>query len=359
MRKMRLSAIISCLLLSACGNAGYYLQAVSGQLELMSRRTAISEILSDPAQADELKRRLEVVLEVRDFASEQLGLPENDSYRSYADLGREYAVWNVFAAPEFSIEATTWCFPVAGCVAYRGYFEEAGADVFAATLQQQGYEVFVGGVAAYSTLGRFDDPVLNTMLQWNDTRLAAVIFHELAHQLVYVKGDTSFNESFSSMVEQEAVRRWMEASGRTDQLQSYLLGRERAEQFASMIIQFRRELGELYGSGLQEAQMREKKRAMFAELQSRYLLLRDQWNGWSGYDGWFSRELNNAHLVPVATYQALVPAFRILLARHSGDMGAFYAEVRSLARLPSAARQAALDELLDQSAGLDPAKLSD
>jgi len=350
MRNLRLSALILCQLpLLGCGNAAYYIQAVSGQLDMMSRRTPISEILSDPAQADELKRRLQLVLEVRDFASDEIGLPDNGSYRSYADLHREHVVWNVVAAPEFSTDARTWCFPVAGCVAYRGYFKQAGAQAFAADLEQQGYDVFVGGVAAYSTLGRFDDPVLNTMLRWNDTRLAAVIFHELAHQLVYVKGDSSFNESFASMIEQEAVERWMQSSKRTDMLQSYLLGRERSRQFASMIIAFRQELAELYASDLEASGMRAQKRARFADLQTRYQALRKQWDGWPGYDAWFDRELNNAHLASVATYQALVPAFRLLLARHSGRLQAFYGEVKALADMQPTDRKARLEQLLEQS----------
>jgi len=336
--------------LGGCGNAGYYLQAVGGQLDLMARRTPISELLEDAGTDPELGRRLALVLQVREFATRDMLLPDNDSYRSYVALDREHVVWNVFAAPEFSVQAKTWCFPVAGCVAYRGYFDQEEAQGFAGELASQGYDVYVGGVAAYSTLGRFDDPVLSSMMRWGDTRLAAVIFHELAHQMLYVEGDTGFNESFASLVEQEAVSRWLRDAGREDALADYLLGVERAGQFAALVIGAREALAQVYAAEMGPVQMRGRKQAVLQGLREDYQALRSSWGGWPGYDGWFAGDLNNAHLVSVAAYQVWVPAFRNLLARHDGDLARFYQSARELAEQPVAQRTQTLKGLAGDGA---------
>lgn len=309
--------------LTAC----YYTQAVRGQLEMMAKRTPIERVIEETGDAA-LRERLTAVLEIRAFASRELGLPDNRSYRSYADLGRPYAVWNVVAAGEFSVDPVTWCFPVAGCVAYRGYFNEAAARRFAGRLSDQGYDVTVEGVAAYSTLGRFADPVLNTMIGGDEVRLAALIFHELAHQRVYVKGDTAFNEAFATVVEEAGVRRWLEDRGRQDRLESYLASQARHAQFTDLLRGTRERLRDLYASDLPEHVMRERKAAGFDALRARYRALRDgEWSGWRGYDAFFDRELNNAHLVSVATYHDRVPGLRARLAACDDDLGCFYAAV--------------------------------
>src|SRR4051812_10885006 len=208
------STLFRCILLalSASSLCGCYLiQAATGQMQIVSKRQPIAEVIRDPATSEKLKARLEYVAAARDFASRELGLPDNESYRSYADLGRPYVVWNVFAAPEFSVEPRQWCFPIAGCVVYRGYFSEAAAQRYARKLRRRGDDVAVGGVAAYSTLGHFKDPVLSTMLGWSDAQLAATLFHELAHQVVYVPGDSQFNESFATVVEEAGLERWLAA----------------------------------------------------------------------------------------------------------------------------------------------------
>lgn len=351
-----LALLLSLCWLAGCGNAGYYLQAVSGQLELMAHRTPIRELLADPDTDPELGRRLELVLQVREFASRDMLLPDNDSYRSYVALDREHVVWNVFAAPEFSVQAKTWCFPVAGCVAYRGYFDEDRAQAYAGELAREGYDVYVGGVAAYSTLGRFDDPVLSTMMRWGDTRLAAVIFHELAHQMLYVEGDTGFNESFASLVEQEAVSRWLRQTGREDALADYRLGIERAGEFAALVIGAREALAQVYATDVGPVQWRARKQAVLQDLRQDYQALRASWDGWSGYDGWFSRDLNNAHLVSVAAYQAWVPAFRTLLARQDGDLARFYQSARELAAQPAEQRTRALTSLAEDAANRSVAR---
>ena len=209
---IRAAAAVALIAVSSVGC--YLLQSVRGQLSLMSKREPISAVIDKPSTPAALRVQLEAVTAIRDFASHDLGLPDNGSYRAYADVGRPYVVWNVVAAPEFSVDPKLWCYPIVGCVAYRGYFAEAGARRFAAGLRTDGLDVVVGGVAAYSTLGHFDDPILNTMMEWDDVELAAIIFHELTHQLLYVANDASFNEAFATTVEEEGVRRWLERQTR-------------------------------------------------------------------------------------------------------------------------------------------------
>ncbi|MDD5330670.1 MAG: aminopeptidase, partial [Sulfuricella sp.] len=194
-------AIAAALFISGCANLGYYSQAVGGHLHVMNAAHPIRDVLQDPAADPELKHQLEDVAAIREFASRELALPDNNSYRAYADLGRPYVVWNVFAAPEFSVEPEKWCMAFVGCVNYRGYYDRADADRYADALRHRGLDAFVGGITAYSTLGLFDDPVLNTFLRLGDTEVARTLFHELAHQRLYVKGDSVFNESFATTVE--------------------------------------------------------------------------------------------------------------------------------------------------------------
>ena len=214
-RIARLLTIAGAVLpLSGC----YLLQAAGGQMEISAKREPIAEVIADAATPPQLRARLEYVANARDFASRELGLPDNESYRSYADLDRPYVVWNVFAAPEFSVEPRRWCFPIAGCVVYRGYFSEEAAQHYASRLRRRGDDAAVGGVAAYSTLGHFKDPVLSTMLGWSDAQLAATLFHELAHQVVYVPGDSEFNESFATVVEEAGLERWLTERRRSQEL---------------------------------------------------------------------------------------------------------------------------------------------
>jgi predicted aminopeptidase len=330
--------------LGGCG--GYYLQAVRGHLAIMDDRVPLDEVIDDPATPAEVRARLEIVREARAYATSELGLPDNDSYDTYVALDRPYVVWNVFAAPEFSVEPRRWCFPVAGCVVYRGYFEEAAATDYAEGLAAEGWDTYVAGVAAYSTLGRFDDPVLSTMLRWSDYQLAGLLFHELAHQVVYVKDDSEFNESFATAVEEEGLTRWLTGRGDSAALAEYRADRERRGAFGLLIEDARGRLAELYRQALDEDALRAAKAAEFAALKDRYRALRDAWDGYSGYDAWFERPLNNAQLVPVATYRRYVPAFRALLRDHGGDLDAFYEACRRLAELEPEDRRARLEALL-------------
>lgn len=315
--------LVAVLPLAGC----YLLQSAAGQWDLNSRRVPIAGVVAAPATPPALRTQLGLALRIREYASRELGLPENQSYRTYADVGRPYVVWNVFATPEFSVDPKTWCFPVAGCVAYRGYFVEHRARDFALGLEARGYDVEVGGVAAYSTLGHFADPVLNTMLRWDETELAAQIFHELAHQRLYVPGDTEFNEAFATVVETEGVARWLSGEGRADALEAYRLRQQRYAKLAELFAGTREELRGIYARDLSDAGKRAAKAAAFDALRQRYA---DRRAEFAGAFEWLLRPgLNNARLLSVATYQGCVPLLRARLAAVGGDLPRFYAELRA------------------------------
>lgn len=335
-----LQILLSLLLwstLAGCGVA-YLAQATQGQWRLMRARRPIDRVLADPATTPQLKSRLELVQDVRDFASSALALPDNRSYRSYTDLKRPYVVWNVVAAPEFSIEPRHWCFPFTGCLSYRGYFRESNARAFAAGLAARGNDTLVAGVAAYSTLGHFADPVLNTMMRYGDLEMIAMIFHELAHQLIYVKGDTQFNESFAVTVEQEGLRRWLEVRGRGPELTDFLARREADRQFTRALADGRAALDALYHQPLSPDEMRARKRELLSATADHVRALEQQLKRRSGYDAWIDVGLNNAHLASIATYSDCVPGFQRLLERNAGELPDFYAAVRKLKRDRSARR---------------------
>jgi len=339
----RLYALLLLPLLG-CTNTGYYFQSVSGQAGIWKHQQRIESVISDPATPSDLKRRLEFVLRVREFASSELALPDNGSFRVYADLGRPYVLWNVFSAPEFSIKPREWCFIFAGCVSYRGYFSESQAYRVADNQQMQGYDVFVAGVPAYSTLGWFDDPVLNTFIYDPETEVAGLIFHELAHQVVYVQDDTTFNESFAVTVQEEGVSRWLAKYGTSEQREAHQLALQRNKDFAMLVMNCRNRLDELYRSDISDAKKREGKRRIFSEFKEGYAELKKQWGGYTGYDQWFPAEPNNAYLASIATYTQLVPEFQVLLAKNNGDLRKFYGAVKEIAKLPQAQRVAQLRE---------------
>ena len=339
----RLGRVLVVLAASLSASGCYLIQAASGQLELTSKREPIARLLSDERTPDELRSRLEYVSAARTFASQELGLPDNDSYRSYADVGRRFVVWNVFATDEFSVKPRRWCFPIAGCVVYRGYFDESNAQKYARRLRFKGKDTAVGGVAAYSTLGHFKDPVLNTMLGWSDVQLASTLFHELAHQVVYVPGDSEFNEAFATVVEEAGLQRWLASRGRLQDLASWNEQRERNAQFVGLLLQTRERLDALYQSDVPDEEKRDRKQYEFGVLKLQYTQLRtEQWNGYRGYDAWFGRTLNNAHLVSAATYYGCVPGLRRLLGSVEDNLPAFYDKARALAKETKEARAAAV-----------------
>ena len=344
------------LLLTGCANVGYYLQSMGGQLEIWRLQQPIDDLVKHPETPEPLKRKLATVLEIRAFASRELGLPENRSYRLYADLKRPYVVWNVFATPEFSVQPVQWCFMLVGCVTYRGYFAKEDADRFAAEYATEGYDAYVGPVPAYSTLGWFPDPVLNTFIHYPDAEIARLIFHELTHQVVYVRDDTVFNESLAVTIEQEGVQRWLARSGDPKQRAAFERTQRIRAAFLQLVRKYRERLDALYRTGVAPDVMRARKAEILHGLDQEYQTLKQQdWGGFGGYDAWFGRRPNNAQLASVAIYTQLVPAFQALLKREDADLGRFFAAVRKLALLSKEDRTAQLAKLAPQVAQDPPA----
>ena len=329
-------------LLAGCGTT-YVMQAASGQVHVMHEREPIDKVIADPHTSAAVRAQLEQVQAARDFASQQLGLPDNKSYRSYADIGRPYVVWNVVATPEFSVTPEHWCFPVAGCVAYRGYFHEEAARKFANEMAVKGFDVTVGGVPAYSTLGKFADPVLSSMLRYGDDDLAATIFHELAHQLLYVRDDSAFNEAFATTVEDAGLERWIAHQGGGMRIREYRDGQAREAAAVKMLSATRSRLARLYASGGPPQAMREDKQKILAGLAAQ--IRAAEFRGhvtYPLYDEWIAEGLNNAQLASIATYYDCVPGFKRLLAEADNDLPRFYTAAREVSKLPRAQRHAQL-----------------
>lgn len=317
----RMNRLVFFLLILQAGGC-YYMQAIRGHMDVMNRRRPVEEVIQDENSTAALRETLSLVKEARKFAIDQLYLPDNDSYRSYADLQRDFVVWNVFAAPEFSLQARQWCYPVAGCVGYRGYFSKEQAERQAKRLKSDHLDVVVGGVTAYSTLGRFSDPVLNTMMRWTDLELVAVLFHELAHQRLYIRGDAEFNESYASAVEEFGVERWLASRGEITRLSEYRSNREFNERLMVYVQSARAELNEVYASSADDSEKRARKQAILAELKERAAHEADR----TGRDkpGWLGSPLNNASLVPLSLYQGRLAEFRQLLTECEEDLRCFY-----------------------------------
>lgn len=329
-------------LISGCSSAGYYAQSVKGQMEIWQESQPISSVLEDPGVAEQVKAKLELALEIRRFAVEELHLPDNKSYTKFVDLERPYMVWSVYAAPELSLEPLEWCFLIVGCVNYRGYFEKQSAQDFAKRVSEQGYDVYVGGVPAYSTLGWFDDPVPNTVLQYSAAEFAGLIFHELAHQVAFAKGDTIFNESFATTVERIGVERWLMASDDAPKIARYHLRKQRDEKVVELILDYRARMDQAYSANTSDMKKRRTKQQLIADLKDAYAETTRQWQGYSGYKYWFEQPINNAKLVSIATYNDLIPAFEKLLEKHGGDLESFYESVAELADQPKSLRRQAL-----------------
>jgi predicted aminopeptidase len=333
-----------CGLLNGCSTLVYYGQLADGQWQLLRGRQPVATVIANPATDTKLRARLERSQAARDFASQHLHLPDNRSYRLYVNIHRPSVVWNVFATPEFSLNPQTHCFPIAGCVAYRGYYSQGAARGAAALQRQQGMDVYVGGVEAYSTLGWFDDPIISSMMTWGDERLATLIFHELAHQNVYVKNDTEFNESYATFVEQEGTRQWRVARGLAPA--NIDLNRQ-LDQFTQLVLETRGRLQQLYAQPLTPDAMRSAKAAEFQRMRQQYEALKaNQWGGNGRFDAWVYSPLNNAKLLPFGLYDQYVPAFAQVFKQVNGDWPAFYAAVRRLGGLPADERKVALQRLM-------------
>lgn len=334
---------------SGCSTLGYYLDLAEGHSELMEKKQAIDDLLVDEELRPELRKMLEKSIKIRNFASKSLYLPENDSYREYADLQRPYAVWNVVAAPKYQLKPKKWCFMVVGCLSYRGYFSKQEAQQYASQLEKQGFDVYIGGARAYSTLGWFDDPLLNTMMYKSEAYRAGIIFHELAHQLLYIEDDSAFNEAFATAVEQEGIRRWFNQHGKKkeNEYQQYLKEKKRDVELNALLKQTREQLSVLYEKKVSDQVKAEKKKLIFSQLKKDYMKLKESWDGYSGYDKWMQQGLNNAHLLLVATYHDLVPAFNRLLKAENNDLKRFYKRVEKISELEKEKRTAALNEAIN------------
>lgn len=332
-------------MLASCAQVGYYAQAIHGQMSVLHAARPIDDWLNDPDTPDRLRHKLERVRGMRNFASQELALPDNRSYRNYAELDRPFVLWNVVAAPELSLKARHWCFPVAGCVEYRGYYSYDDALAYAKELRAQGYDVQVSGVPAYSTLGWFNDPVLSTFINYPDAEVARLLFHELGHQVAYAPGDTPFNESFATAVEEIGVERWLTTEGSPGMRDDYRVHESRKQDFLALLLKARQQLQQVYDSDVSDAEKRHAKQMVFADLQRDYQQLKQmRWHGYSGYDRWFAQPLGNAHLALVAAYNDFVPAFRILRDR-AASLTEFYAQVRELANMSTEPRHQRLASL--------------
>jgi predicted aminopeptidase len=340
--------------LSGCETISFYRQAVKGQYQLIAGQQPIDKLVANTNTEPHLRKQLQLVQDLRGFADKELKLPVDNHYRKYVDVHRPYVVWNVEAAPEFSMEPKSWWYPLVGSLEYRGYFSERAAQHYAGTLRKKGYDVYVGGAIAYSTLGWFKDPVLNTFIFDPERNLAETIFHELGHQRVFARGDTDFNEAFATTVGQEGARRWLRAKGDTNAFERYEAELQRNNDFVHLIMDARHQLETLYGDERNEAgkikaskkpraippaQLRERKQAVFEGLQNRYSQIKTQWDGNTEYDHFFSRQLNNAQLNSVAAYYDLVPGFMQLLKLNGDDLEKFYDAAEKLSKKPKIERQ--------------------
>ena len=328
---------------AGCQSVGYYKQAFSGQMQMLSNQQPLQGLIDNPGTSSKLKEKFRLILSLRQFAEKELNLPAGGHYLSYVDLHRSNAVWNVYAAPEFSLKPKSWWFPVVGSVTYRGYFSERAAQKYAEKMRKQGLDVYVGGVDAYSTLGWFKDPVLNTFIEDSDRRLAALIFHELTHQRIFISGDTEFNEAFATAVAEEGLRRWLVEKNDSVALEKYQAELKRKKQFVQLIQSTRDRLRLIYeNSRLVDSAKREQKQLVFQQLQENYAKLKAKWGGHSGYDEWFAATVNNAKLNTVATYYDLVPAFHQLIQSHNGDLKTFFAGMKHFTKMSKETRHEAL-----------------
>lgn len=354
----QLSLLLLAALLGGCETLAYYGQSINGQIDLMRRARSIDEMLAEPDLPPQTAERLRLVRRLRQFASEQLDLPDNASYRSYAALNRRALVWSVVATPRYDMTPRRWCYPLVGCLAYRGYFDHADAQVEAGRLQEQGLDVALLPVPAYSTLGWFDDPLPSTVIHWPEPELAGLMFHELAHQQVYIPGDTAFNEAYATAVAEQGVKLWLaQEQAEAQQLAAWHARNDRATRVTRLLLKARARLVEAFVSAADDAERAARKARIYAGLARDYRALSSGWEPPRPYDHWFAEgdmgRINNAYLAQVATYDLWVPAFNRLWQQAAGNPAAFHRAVAALGELPVAQRHQRLNALLAASGATD------
>ena len=333
-------------LMQGCSSLAYYWEKIQGHTEILSKQQPIQEVIDNPDTSDKVREKLINTQKARAFATDVLQLPDNDSYKNYVDLKQDYVVWTVVATPPYSIKAKEWCFIIVGCLSYKGYFSKQDAEASAKILRADNMDVYVSGTKAYSTLGWFDDPLLSTMLYNSEAYRVGIIFHELAHQKMYVEDDTSFNEGFASTVELEGIQAWFSSDNNKEEYKRYIISKERDDAFKKLLQATREELKQAYSLNLDSKAMHENKIKIFNELQQGYKKLKEKWSGYSGYDKWMSQDLNNAHLALIATYNDHIPAFRKLFKKLNYDYALFYQQVENLSELDKNKRSEELNKLM-------------
>jgi len=341
----RWSLLVFALPLASGCALPYYWQAASGHLDLLRKRTPIESVLEDPTQPPDVKQALRRVVDMRAFAVDALGLPDNRSYQSYVDLERPYVVWNVVAAEEFAVDPMQWCFPMLGCVSYRGYFAREAAEEFAADLGEGGMDTYVAGVSAYSTLGYFADPVLNTMLAGGEHYIAGVLFHELAHQKFYLRGDSEINEAFATAVQQYGTVEWLAVHGSAQAVAAYRSRLRRQEDFTTLVAAQRARLQTIFAAEMTDEAKRDAKQDAFTRMRVEYEQLKRSWGGVTDYDSWFARPLNNAQLASVATYRRWLPGLSWYIDQHG--LAALYERMLEIEDMSEEARASLLESWLD------------
>jgi len=346
---VRLMLAVVMLVQGGCSSLSYYAQAVRGQLGVMAASRPLQQVTEDPSTTEPVRERLRQLPLMIEFAVDDLGLNETGSYRLYADLGRDAMVWSVVATPFDSLQPRQWCYPIVGCASYRGYFDRDTAHAHAASLRSEGWDVVVDPVPAYSTLGWLSDPLPSTVIDWRMAEIAGLVFHELAHETLYVTDDSAFNEAYATVIEAEGVRRWLLRNGTPQQRSEQQLHEARKQGFLGLLMHTRQRLADLYALQPVPQDLSRRKQEVFAALRERYAQLKLSWDGYAGYDRWFERPLNNARLASVGTYHELAPALRLLL-QSAGDMPAFHDTCRELAMLEQGPRRLHLQRLLQEVA---------
>lgn len=335
---------------TGCSTISYYSQSIHGQLSLLSKREDIQDVIKSPKTSEAVKTRLKQAISIRKYASKQLKLPDNKSYTTYADLGRPYVVWNVFAAPEFSLKPKSWCYLIVGCVSYRGYFDEEDAIEKATELKKQHYDVYVAGITAYSTLGWFDDPILNTMINWNERALASLIFHELSHQLIYIPNETDFDEAFASAVERMGTIQWLLSINRP--ITHYLNFLNAQQDFRGLLLTTRDRLATVYQEKIPDASKRKEKQKVLTEMKKDYESIKSHWPSHMNFDKWFAKPINNARLTSTMTYLRLIPAFYQMFVESGADWNRFYQNVRKLKDLTPEERKKFIESKLAKNTSI-------